>query len=102
MFHHHSRPLEYCFTFVIFLELGNTNFDMGNFRGASHAFETALKLNPRDPKICFELGNAYAALGMSAKAIQSYEQVRYYVECSCPCKRWLLTKLTQSMLVTYP
>ena len=57
-------------------EFASLLFGTRNYVAARDEFRRAARLNPRDPKIHYELGNSLAALGDAAAAAQAYMAVR--------------------------
>ena len=47
---------------------GNAFYNLGMFNKAIRSYNRALKSNPADDKIHFNLGNAYKSLGMFKEA----------------------------------
>lgn len=60
------------------VQLGNTYYDMGQYRKAIPAYEEALKLKPQDPNVQTDLATCYFNLGEHDKALQILEGVLHY------------------------
>lgn len=54
---------------------GNAFFNLGMFKKAIKSYNRALKINPQDDKIHFNLAHAYKNLGMFKEAVKSYKYV---------------------------
>lgn len=57
-----------------FNEDGIHQFSMGNYRDAADSFEQALLIQPNDPVIVFNLGQAYDRAGNVAQAEAQYQE----------------------------
>ncbi len=57
-------------------EAGNDAYEKGRYEEASRAYETILSYGLRDPRVHYNLGNAYFKMGRLGAAILHYERAR--------------------------
>jgi cytochrome c-type biogenesis protein CcmH/NrfG len=60
------------------IQIGNIYYDMGQYRKAIDAYETALKLKPRDAGVETDLATCYYSIGQSDEALRILDRVLQY------------------------
>jgi superkiller protein 3 len=70
----YQRSLAYARSAATLSNIGTLQYEQGRFAEAARAFEEALTLRPRDPRLHNNAGDAYRRLNDPARARQAYER----------------------------
>jgi Flp pilus assembly protein TadD len=78
-----------------FSQDGLVLYQRGDYRGARDTFEAALKLQPEDPALLYNLAQCHERLGDAAKAETTYSQCLTHQADHVPCRHALVRLLVR-------